>query len=219
MSGEQDWDDPQPSATWAQGIYITPAMTPARFHTDQARDDPRNLKVLGAINISQLSAGKTEGKRSRRLWAQWRDLRVVRNNLMWVASDNTWGNSGILDCAVTRTNISIHCPAAAGTYLLPGRCPWFGLLLWEMLMSEGCVQLAPSLTWACGHGGWARELTLPLTSCSTQESGSCTLPEQHNTANPDGRGVSMKAGPTTCLLCWSMGKGEMPSQIFVPCHL
>ena len=74
MSGEQDWDDPQPSATSAQGIYITPAMTPARFHTDQARDDPRNLKVLGAINISQLSAGKTEGKKKQKVMGTMKRL-------------------------------------------------------------------------------------------------------------------------------------------------
>jgi hypothetical protein len=34
------------------------------------------------------------------------------------------------------------------------------------------------------------ELALPLTSCSTQESGSCTPLRQHNRAGPAGMGAS-----------------------------
>jgi hypothetical protein len=35
----------------------------------------------------------------------------------------------------------------------------------------------------------AGKLALPLNSCSTQESGPCTLPWQHNRANPAGVGL------------------------------
>lgn len=34
------------------------------------------------------------------------------------------------------------------------------------------------------HLWWVRGLTLPLTNCSTWESGPCTLPGQHSRADP-----------------------------------
>lgn len=66
---------------------------------------------------------------------------------------------------------------------------------------------------------WARELTFPFTSCSTQESGPCTSPRQHSRTDPIGRGSDEpprgrkhgKSGLTPHLRYGGVGGGEKPS--------
>jgi hypothetical protein len=72
------------------------------------------------------------------------ESRVVKNSLLWGASDATWDHGGILACATTRSHIWIHGPESAGVRYYP-RCE---LPPWDLLMSEGCLELAPALTWA-----------------------------------------------------------------------
>lgn len=70
-------------------------------------------------------------------------------------------------------------------------------------------------TWPWGH---ENRRALPLTSCSTGESGSCTLPGQPSRGGPRHRGCGlagfegMSMGELAiCLPCGDMGEGEMLS--------
>lgn len=61
--------------------------------------------------------------------------------------------------------------------------PWSGLQPEAMLISEGWPLPSPG---HCGKAGPkdVGEMGLPLTSCSSQESGPCALPGQHSKAVP-----------------------------------
>lgn len=70
----------------------------------------------------------------------------------------------------------------------------------------------------------AKELVLPLTSCSTWKSGPCILPGKHSRADPGGRSMieqtlrtwALESCPVTCLPCGDMNEGEIPSLVL--CH-
>lgn len=69
---------------------------------------------------------------------------VVGNNLMWVAGDATWEHGGgreVLACAATKAIVWVRGHRG----LLPPKAGWMSLV-WastrDMLMSEGCVEMA-----------------------------------------------------------------------------
>jgi hypothetical protein len=78
------------------------------------------------------------------------DSSVMRNSLMWVASDAAWDHGGALACAATRHYVWVCGPATAVVYYhqRPERHPWPGLSPRDMLISEICAELARQLTWA-----------------------------------------------------------------------
>jgi hypothetical protein len=68
---------------------------------------------------------------------------------MWVASDATWimvGSWPVLPLGATSVSVALQQQDCYPRR--PGRCLWFVLSLWDMLMSEGCAELVPPLTWA-----------------------------------------------------------------------
>jgi hypothetical protein len=103
----------------------------------------------------QVSGGEIEQKKRQKNVATMKgggtgDWKVVRNSPMWAAGDATWDHGGVQSCATTRGHILVHGLAVAEVYChkRPGRCLWSWLLPENMLLSMGCAELTPPLTWA-----------------------------------------------------------------------
>ena len=77
-------------------------------------------------------------------------MRVVRNSLAYQCHLGPWWGPSL---CCHWGHVWVHGSAAAGVcyHQRPGRHPWAGLgwaAAWNTLMSKGCAELAPPLTWA-----------------------------------------------------------------------
>jgi hypothetical protein len=72
------------------------------------------------------------------------DIEFLRRN------DDNEDHGRVLACAATGGHIWVRDPAVAGVcyHQRLHRCPWSWLPLGDLLMSEGCAELAPPISWA-----------------------------------------------------------------------
>jgi hypothetical protein len=115
-------------------------QAPLRW-ASQCRRDEREKEAEGCMC--------NEGRQN------WRDSRLVRSSLMWVASYDAWSHGEVLACASPEGHVWAHVPAAEG---LCYQRPW-KFLVWAA--PEALNKTNDSLQWSFARRAvWSKRCTV-----------------------------------------------------------